>query len=67
MVAAVIAGLFVIVLDLMIPPGSIPLYISAGRIVTSIVMLLFAAIVGCAFSLRRVLRVDPASALGSSQ
>jgi putative ABC transport system permease protein len=66
-VAAVIAGGIVIVLDLLIPPGSIPLYISAGRIVTSIVLLLVAAIIGCAFSLRRVLRVDPASALGSSQ
>ena len=66
-VAAVIAGGLVIVLDLLIPPGSIPLYISAGRIITSIVLLLFAAVVGCAFSLRRVLRVDPASALGSSQ
>lgn len=67
MVAAVIAGMIVIVLDLMIPPGSIPIYISANRIITSILMLLFAAIVGCGFSLRRVLRVDPASALGSSQ
>lgn len=66
-VAAVIAGLTVIVLDLLIPPGSIPLYISAGRIATSVVLLLIAAVVGCAFSLRRVLRVDPASALGSSQ
>ena len=63
----VVYGGLVIVLDLLIPPGSIPLYISAGRIITSIVLLLFAAVVGCAFSLRRVLRVDPASALGSSQ
>ncbi len=50
-----------------IPPGSIPLYISPARIITSVVLLLFAAVIGCAFSLRRVLRVDPASALGSSQ
>jgi putative ABC transport system permease protein len=67
LIAAAIAGLLVIVLDLLIPPGSIPLYISAGRIVTSVVLLLVAAIAGCAFSLRRVLHVDPASALGSSQ
>jgi putative ABC transport system permease protein len=66
-VAAVIAGAAVIVLDLLIPPGSIPLHISAGRIVTSVVLLLLAAIAGCAFSLRRVLHIDPASALGSSQ
>jgi putative ABC transport system permease protein len=63
--ATLVAGLVVIVLDLLIGPGSIPLFISAGRIVTSIVLLLIAAIIGCAFSLRRVLRVDPASALGS--
>jgi putative ABC transport system permease protein len=66
-VAAAIAGVAVIVLDLLIPPGSVPLAISAGRIAVSIGLLLGAAIVGCAFSLRRVLRVDPASALGSAQ
>lgn len=65
-VAALLAGVAVIVLDLLIPPGSIPLFISPGRIVTSIVLLLVAAVVGSAFSLRRVLRIDPASALGSS-
>ena len=61
-----IAGVAVVVLDLVIPPGSIPLYVSAARIVTSIVLMLVAAIVGSAFSLRRVLRIDPASALGSN-
>lgn len=65
-VAAAIAGVAVVVLDLLIPPGSIPLYVSAGRIATSVVLLTVAAVVGSAFSLRRVLRVDPASALGSS-
>ena len=65
MVAALIAGAAVVVLDLLIPPGSIPLYISVGRIVTSVILLLVAAVIGCAFSLRRVLRIDPASALGS--
>ncbi|MEZ5244753.1 MAG: ABC transporter permease [Acidimicrobiales bacterium] len=66
-IAAFIAGVAVVVLDLLIPPGSVPLFISAGRIVSSVVLLLVAAILGCAFSLRRVLNVDPASALGSSQ
>lgn len=65
-IAAVIAAIFVITLDLLIPPGSIPLYISAARILSSVAMLLGAAVVGCAFSLRRVLNIDPASALGSS-
>jgi putative ABC transport system permease protein len=64
LVAAVVAAVLVIGLDLVIPPGSIPLTIGPGRIVTSVVLLLVAAVAGCAFSLRRVLRVDPASAIG---
>ena len=63
--ASAIAAAAVIVIDLLIPPGGIPLYISPGRIVLSVLLLLAAAVAGCAFSLRRVLRVDPASALGS--
>ncbi len=63
-IAAVVAGVAVVVLDLVVPPGSIPLFVSLPRILTSTVLLLIAAIVGCAFSLRRVLRIDPASALG---
>jgi ABC-type antimicrobial peptide transport system permease subunit len=30
------------------------------------VLLLIAAVAGCAFSLRRILRIDPASAIGSA-
>ena len=63
---ASIAALAAVGLDLAIPPGSVPLRISALRLITSLVYLLVAAVVGCAFSLRRVLRVDPASAIGSS-
>jgi putative ABC transport system permease protein len=55
-----------VLLDAIVPPGSIPLDISISRIVTSIVLLVVAAIVGCAFSLRRVLRIDPASAIGGT-
>jgi putative ABC transport system permease protein len=66
LIAAVIAGVAVVALDLLIPPGSIPLSISPARIATSVVLMLVAAIVGSAFSLRRVLRIDPASALGSN-
>ena len=64
LIASVIAGAAVVVLDVLIPPGSIPLDVSLVRILTSIGLLLLAAVVGCAFSLRRVLRVDPASAIG---
>ena len=65
LVAATLAGVAVVLLDVLLPPGSVPLFISPGRIVTSVVLLLVAA-TGSAFSLRRVLRIDPASALGSS-
>ena len=66
LIAALIAGTLVVVLDLLIPPGSIPLQITPSRIITSIVLLLAAAVIGCAFSLRRVLRIDPASAIGTT-
>ncbi len=66
MIACVVAGALVVGLDLAIPPGSIPLTVTVGRLVTSTLLLLVAAIAGSAFSLRRILRVDPASAIGSS-
>lgn len=65
-IAASIAGVLTLVLEWVIPPGGIPLDVTAGRILSSIALLLVAAVFGCAFSLRRVLRVDPASAIGSS-
>ena len=65
-IASLIAGALVIILDLLIPPGSIPLLITPARIVSSIVLLLVAAVLGCSFSLRRVLRIDPASAIGTT-
>jgi putative ABC transport system permease protein len=49
-----------------IPPGSIPLLVTPGRIVVSVLLLLVAAVLGCTFSLRRVLRIDPASAIGTT-
>jgi len=56
-----------VALDLAIPSGgSIPYSASAGRLITSTVYLAIAALIGCGFSLRRVLRVDPASAIGAS-
>jgi putative ABC transport system permease protein len=54
-------------LDALIPAGSIPFAVTPPRLVTSAVSLLVAALVGCAFSLRRVLRVDPAAAIGGAQ
>jgi hypothetical protein len=64
-IASLVAGSLVVILDLVIPPGSIPLQVTASRIASSVALLLVAAVIGCSFSLRRVLRVDPASAIGT--
>jgi len=66
LVASTVAGVLVVLLDLVIPPGSIPIFVSAGSILSSTALLLLAAAVGCSFSLRRVLKVDPASAIGTT-
>ena len=65
-IAALVAGALVVMLDLLIPPGSIPLLVTPARIVLSVGLLLVAAVLGCSFSLRRVLRIDPASAIGTT-
>lgn len=65
-VAALIGSVIAVALDLLIPPGAIPYELTPARVLSSAVFLLAAAVVGCAFSLRRVLRIDPASAIGSS-
>ena len=67
LIASVIGGLAALLLDALIPPGSIPFVASPGRLLGSAVFLLIAAFIGCAFSLRRVLRVDPATAIGGGQ
>jgi putative ABC transport system permease protein len=66
LIASTVAGVLVVLLDLVIPPGSIPISVSAGSILSSAALLLLAAAVGCSFSLRRVLKVDPASAIGTT-
>lgn len=65
-IACTVAGALVLLLELAIPPGSIPISVSAGSILSSAALLLLAAAVGCSFSLRRVLKVDPASAIGTT-
>lgn len=65
-IAAVIAGAVGLLLDAVIPAGAIPYELGVGRIASSVVLLLIAAVIGSAFSLRRVLKIDPASAIGSS-
>lgn len=65
LVASAIGVAGAMALDAAIPPGSIPFTVSASRLVTSVVLLLVASVAGCSFSLRRVLRIDPASAIGT--
>jgi hemin transport system permease protein len=67
LVAGAVGAAAALALDAAIPPGGIPFTTSAARLLTSVAFLLLAAIVGCAFSLRRVLRVDPATAIGGAQ
>ena len=44
--AAAIAASLVILLDVLIPPGSIPLYVTPSRLLTSVLLLLAAAVFG---------------------
>jgi putative ABC transport system permease protein len=65
LIASTLAGVAALALAAAIPPGSIPFTISTWRLAISVVLLLLAAVAGSAFSLRRVLRIDPASAIGT--
>lgn len=64
LVAASLGSIFAIVIEQLLPPGAIPYQLHAQRLVTSALALLIASLAGSAFSLRRILRVDPASAMG---
>jgi hemin transport system permease protein len=64
LLAALVGGGIAFVLDRALPPDAIPYELLGRRVVVSVVALELAAIVGSAFSLRRVLKVDPASAIG---
>jgi len=66
-VAAAVGVAAALALDAFIPPGSLPFTVTPSRVLTSVAALMLAAVIGVAFSLRRVLRVDPASAIGGAQ
>lgn len=66
LIAAAIGVAGSLTLNAVIPPGAIPFSATAPRLLSSAILLLVAAVAGSAFSLRRVLRVDPASAIGAS-
>lgn len=66
LVACAIGGVAAFALDAAIPAGGIPFVATPARVLSSVAFLLLAAVIGCAFSLRRVLRVDPATAIGGA-
>ncbi len=64
-VAFVIGSALALLLALALP-AEVPLQLTPGRFVFTFIGLLIAAMLGSAISLRRVVRIDPASAIGSS-
>lgn len=65
-VAAAVGAAAALALDAAIPAGSLPFVATPARLLSSAAFLLVAAVVGCSFSLRRVLQVDPAAAIGGA-
>jgi putative ABC transport system permease protein len=53
-------------LDVAIPPGSVPFQVTPSRLLTSSALIVVAALAGSAFSLGRIVRVDPATAIGGA-
>lgn len=67
LVASAVGVAASLALSAVIPPGGIPFLVTPSRLASSVAFLLIAAVAGCAFSLRRVLRIDPAAAIGGGQ
>lgn len=67
LIASAIGAAAALILAAVIPAGSIPFTATGARLAGSTAFLLVAAVIGCAFSLRRVLKVDPARAIGGGQ
>jgi putative ABC transport system permease protein len=65
-IACVVGVAASLAIEAAIPAGSIPFTVTSSRLLSSAVALLVAALAGVGFSLRRVLRIDPASAIGGS-
>jgi putative ABC transport system permease protein len=63
--AFAIGGALALLADMALP-GQVPLQLTIGRYLFTFVALIAAAVLGSAVSLRRVTRIDPASAIGST-
>ena len=64
LIAAAVGIAASLAVDARVPAGGIPFVAQPARLIGSVGYLLLAALVGCALSLRRVLRVDPEAAIG---
>lgn len=64
LVAASVGAILVGIANFTIPPGTVPFMLDPMRLVISVVLLAFAAMIGSILSLRRVVKIDPASAIG---
>lgn len=64
-VVAFVGGALLALLAAVSIPDGIPLQLTVGRFVFTFIGLLVAAVLGSALSLRRLTRIDPASAIGS--
>lgn len=62
-VAVLLGGGLTVLLALGIPP-QVPVRFETGRAVTTAVLLVVASALGAALSLRRIIRIDPATAIG---
>lgn len=54
------------VFDYVVPPDAIPFVLDLGQVASSAGLLLMASIVGATLTLRRVLRIEPASVIGTA-
>ena len=63
LVAIVCGGALTFLLSLGIPPG-VPIRLEPGRALTTAVLLVVASALGAALSLRRITKIDPATAIG---
>lgn len=52
--------------DLLVPPDAIPFALSARQVALSAALLFIASVVGAGLTLRRVLRIEPASVIGTA-
>jgi len=65
-VIAFVVGSVLALLAALSLPAEVPLQLTPGRFVFTFVALVVASVLGSAISLRKVLRVDPASAIGTA-